>query len=123
MEVIPADKLLHCLSPDELDNCTEEEMLFLQKQVAITPNSSFPTHQRIHERAKYLYDRLAAIKVARDQQQEWKKWEASMFQKIHAHEDTMRVAQIQLKHQKLFSMLSAAIAVLAAISSAYFAAN
>jgi hypothetical protein len=124
MDALPVNELLQWLSPDEVDKCTDEELADLDKQVALTPHSSFPTHQRIHERAQYLRQVIAQKAALRQEKKEWDKWSAEMFQRIEAHDTAMAVAKAQLDHQKSSSnraMWISIAAALAAIASAILA--
>ena|SRR2546421_7534402 len=124
MDALPPDKLLNFLAPSEIDHCNDEELLYLVKQVALTPESTFPVHQRIHERAHYLRQVIATKEAQRNEKKEWDKWSAEMLQSIHIHNEQMEHAKAQLENQKKASrsaMVISIIAALAAIASALIA--
>lgn len=72
-------------------------------------------------RESFVRAEIARREAEKSQKSEWDRWSADMFQKIQAHDDTMKAVRDQLDHQKGSSrraMLISIVAAIAAVASA-----
>jgi hypothetical protein len=68
-------------------------------------------------RVAFVRAEIARRETEKSQKSEWDRWSADMFQKIQAHDDTMKVVREQLDHQKDSSRRAILISIVAAIAA------